>query len=97
MEPTSDSHIDALFLELDSKFGVQAATQAARDSLKSRPIERPKEFPDLSRVDSTAVRQQLYDADRQLSAVPSTPWDIGRTLASAKVSYRHDTFNSGLR
>lgn len=85
MEPASESHLSALFYELDGKFGVQAATHAAREALSARPLERSKEFPDLSRVDSTAARQQLYDADRQLSAHPVTSWDLGRSLATAKV------------
>lgn len=87
MESSSESHLTALFFELDAKFGIKAATQSARDSLRARPIERSKEFPDLSRVDSTAARQQLYDADRQLSAQPVTSWDLARTLATAKVRW----------
>ena len=85
MEPSSESHLSALFYELDAKFGVQAATQAAQAALKARPLERAKEFPDLSRIDTTAARHQLYDADRQLSAQPATSWELGRTLTSARV------------
>jgi hypothetical protein len=77
-------HLNALFTELDQNLGLSISTKTARDTATAHPVDRAKEFPEISQVDSAAARQQLYDAQKQLSENTSTSWDLTRTKASAQ-------------